>query len=219
MEIRKTADGSETLFSPEFGETYHSINGAITESEHVFIHTGMNFSRANPASILEIGFGTGLNAYLTYLDAQQKNRCCVYTALELYPVEEGDYQQLSKCETIVDKELFLSLHRAAWGKPTVFDPTFSIQKFTVDFLNHNYGEKVFDVVFFDAFSPASQPELWTEELFGKIYRAMRDNGVLTTYCAKGQVRRNLKSAGFLVERLPGPPGKREMLRAVKRDVE
>ena len=222
--IHITNDGSNTLFSETFGETYHSIFGAKAESEHIFIQselrkwTEQQESETNkPIRILEFGFGTGLNAFLT---AKQTNQKIEYVTIEKFPIEKDIWSNLNFCEQSTDnKTLFRKLHKAKWGEKTTITPTFFIEKHQCDFLNFNFLPNNFDIVYFDAFSPEKQPELWTEDLFQKIFVSMKKNGILTTYCAKGIVRRTMQKVGFKVERIPGPiGGKREILRAKKQPI-
>lgn len=237
--IERTEDGSVTLFVPELNEHYHSVKGARTESQHIFIDMGLKASAAPRPRILEIGFGTGLNALLTLETAEQEQKAVCYTGIELYPLswEEADALHYS------DNPLFRELHTSAWEKEVNITPYFTLHKIQGDIktlrvengelkiaVRHNNPHNApacpplaasgvsvgFDVVYFDAFAPEKQPEMWSEELFRNIYAGMNANGILTTYCAKGAVRRLLQSVGFTVERLPGPPGgKREILRASK----
>lgn len=221
--IERTEDGSATLFVPELNEHYHSVKGARTESQHIFIDMGLKASTAIQPHILEIGFGTGLNALLTLETAEQEKRPVHYTGIELYPLswEEVDILNYS------NNPLFKELHTASWNKDVNITPCFTLHKIKGD-VNRVISDKQvavigeppanysFDLVYFDAFAPEKQPELWSEELFRNIYSCMNYNGILTTYCAKGVIRRLLQAVGFTVERLPGPPGgKREILRAGK----
>lgn len=223
--IALTEDGSSTIFNSSFNQHYHSIHGAISESQHVFMKMGWEFSTSlelprNDLSILEIGFGTGLNAFLVLLEwEKEKNRRVTYTTLEAFPLEENKIVQLNYAEQLhvpAQQENFLKLHRTEWEIPVAIENGFSILKKKIKLEDFIPAKNSFDLVFFDAFSPEAQPELWTEEIFRKLYAGMKEGGILVTYCAKGQVRRNLIAAGFSVERLEGPPGKREMLRAVVR---
>lgn len=204
------------MYSENFKETYHSVNGAITESMHVFINAGLRACSKNPLRVFEAGFGTGLNALLTLAEAQKQQIHIEYQSIELYPLDQNLYQSLDYSSSLtVNKDLFMALHIAPWNKKTEIFPGFDLKKIHADLMTVQLDD-MFDVVYFDAFSPAVQPGLWTEEIFDKIYKQMNDGGILTTYCAKGIVRRILEKAGFKTERLPGPPGKREMLRAIKR---
>jgi len=230
-EIQLTADGSHTLFVPSMDEHYHSVNGAKTEAEHIYINYGLSQCKASSINILEIGFGTGLNAYLSLVESENSNRKIVYTSLELYPLSMNQVKELNYPKVIYPEfaDLYYRLHEAEWGKLSEIVPTFSLLKINTDFTKISDSEKslewtlgtienklvLYDVVYFDAFAPEKQPEMWQQEFFDSIYKSMNTNGILTTYCAKGVIRRMLQSAGFKVEKLPGPPGKREVLRATK----
>jgi tRNA U34 5-methylaminomethyl-2-thiouridine-forming methyltransferase MnmC len=216
-ELRQTADGSSTLFVPELQEHYHSINGAIQESNHIFLGCGLHTIEKATVSILEIGFGTGLNAWLTALDVESSQKRVSYTSLEKYPLTREEiallnYPQLA--ETPFSAELFQRIHNAAWGENIDLAPLFTLKKIESD-VQAFVSTQTYDIIYFDAFAPAVQPELWTEEIFRKMYNALNRGGILVTYCAQGQVKRNMKAAGFRIERLPGPPGKREITRARK----
>jgi tRNA U34 5-methylaminomethyl-2-thiouridine-forming methyltransferase MnmC len=217
FEIQKTADGSVTVLSGSFGETYHSVNGAITESQHVFINASFKTVDVNPVTVLEIGFGTGLNAFLTLLEAEKEKREVHYSSIELFPIPSDIYNNLYYSENCLPgrADEFLLLHQSDWEKEIAVTGYFRLTKINADITLFDFGQEKYDVVYFDAFSPNIQPELWTKDIFNRVFRSMKPGGVLTTYCAKGEVRRNMQGAGFVVERLPGPPGKREMLRAVK----
>lgn len=213
--IETTEDGSVTLFVPELNEHYHSTKGARTESEHIFIRMGLQSSIAIAPRILEIGLGTGLNAFLTFEEAEKNQRKVFYTGIELYPlnwemVEPLGYHGLSP--------LLKVIHTSPWEVETVLSPYFTIHKIQADANQWlaAYSGSCFDLVYFDAFAPEKQPEMWSQELFNRLYVLLNRGGILTTYCAKGMVRRMLQTAGFIVERLPGPPGgKREILRAMR----
>jgi tRNA U34 5-methylaminomethyl-2-thiouridine-forming methyltransferase MnmC len=223
-----TEDGSSTIYSSSFNQHYHSIHGAISESKHVFMKMGWEplFERSREQannsglSVLEIGFGTGLNAFLVLLECVgEMNRPISYTTLEAFPLDEAEFTQLNYAEQLNYPDLqenFLSLHKWQGETPLAFENGFLFIKKKIKLEDFIPDENSFDLIFFDAFSPEAQPELWTEEIFRKLYAGMKEGGILVTYCAKGQVRRNLIAAGFHVERLEGPPGKREMLRAVVR---
>lgn len=212
--LQETADGSHTLYLPEIDETYHSTHGAINESLHVFLRAGFDFCVKPEISVLEVGFGTGLNAYLTAIES--KNRTLVrYCSIEKFPLQESDWLQLNFAKEYGGNEgLLHSIQRAPWGVEVNLSSTFNLQKIEADFTCLSLSEK-FDLIYYDAFSPDKQPELWTEQIFQTLYAHTNQGGVLTTYCAKGAVRRAMQQAGYLVERMPGPKGKREMLRAVK----
>lgn len=219
-EIIKTGDGSTTIHLPEWGESYHSKHGAIAEALHVFIATGFSFQldkiRGHNLSILEVGFGTGLNAFLTFLEAQKRKVTVYYKGVEAYPVgrEELDNLNFGDVFSKEAKDTFRALHEASWNECCGITPEFQLFKQQA-FFKDIEDQQAFDLIYFDAFGPRVQPELWTEAVFEMMYRALKTGGCLVTYSAKGAVRRAMQSVGFKVERLPGPPGKREMLRAVK----
>ena len=215
--IERTEDGSATLFVPELNEHYHSVKGALTESQHIFIQMGLNHSQAESPRVLEIGFGTGLNAFLTLLEAEKKQRDACFTSIERYPLAEDIVHQLGYPEIIAPEasEKFYALHAAPWNQPVRLSSWFTLHKIEGDFTHFDF-QSHYDVIYFDAFAPEKQPEMWSQPLFDSLYRQTALGGILTTYCAKGVVRRMLQTAGFTVERLPGPPGgKREILRASK----
>lgn len=224
MKIQETRDGSHTLYSEEFEATYHSVHGAIQEAEHVFIEAALLPAMQDHSTlkILEIGFGTGLNALLTFLNAINKGVNIVYTAYEYYPVSPELLQQLNFYEYLGHFDAAISLqnllHDAAWDVTTVLsthnDTTIELHKVKDKFEHIKYSNE-FNIIYFDAFAPNTQPELWTAQMFLQMYEALIPGGVLTTYCAKGEVKRNMRAAGFIVQSLPGPVGKREMVRAVK----
>lgn len=220
IEFEVTEDGSHTLFVPELNEHYHSTHGAIQESMHVFIDAGLRQCAKKDIRVLEIGFGTGLNAFLTLLEAEKTSKKIDFTSLELYPISFSDAQKLNYADMVDSskKNIFEELHQAEWGSWSQLTLYFSLLKLQMDFSNPaNFHPKTgFDVIYFDAFAPEKQPEMWTQEIFDKIYSLCNPDAILTTYCAKGVVRRMLQTSCFSVERLPGPPGKREILRAVKK---
>lgn len=219
--IIKTDDGSVTIHLPEWNEQYHSKHGAVQEARHVFLKMGLHhFLEANNStelSILEIGFGTGLNAFLTLLEAESLNIHINYTGVEAYPVPPEEVKLLNYPEASQAEEkaaLFLKLHEVAWKKSSSISNNFSLKKMEMKFHEIN-DNRLYDLIYFDAFGARVQPELWTEEIFNIMFKALKRNGVLVTYAAKGSVRRAMIASGFEVQKLPGPPGKREMLRAVK----
>ena len=217
-ELKHTADGSFTIYIPEMQEQYHSMNGAVTESEHVFIKMGFEKHPSSSPVVFEVGFGTGLNALLTAAKAEIQMRPVTYIAIEKYPVETGLLNQLNYGKFIpkTGDAIFSTLHQCEWNKPQQITPYFNLLKVKDDLINFKrLNEFQPDIVFFDAFGPDKQPEMWEQQVFSDIYRSIRDGGILVTYSAKGEVRRRLLTAGFLVEKLPGPPGKKEMLRAIK----
>ncbi len=212
-----------TIHLPEWGESYHSKHGAIAEALHVFIATGFSHKLdhigGNDLNILEIGFGTGLNAFLTLLEAQKKNIRIFYKGVEAYPVGREELDNLNFGEGFSEeervKDVFMKLHELPWNESCNVTSDFTLFKQQAYFKDIE-DQEVFDLIYFDAFGPRVQPELWTEDIFLKMHRALKPDGCLVTYSAKGAVRRAMQSVGFEVERLPGPPGKREMLRARKK---
>jgi len=216
-ELTKTLDGSYTLYVPEIDEHYHSINGAIQESNHVFINAGLKECAKDTIHVLEVGFGTGLNTFLTMLEAEKSAKNIFFTTIELYPIDENKVKSLQYAKQISTENSFdfERLHTANWNETTQLTTHFTLKKNLADFTKIDFDEENFDVIFFDAFSPEKQPEMWTENIFTKLYNASSKNAILTTYCAKGMVRRAMQKAGYLVERISGPPGKREMIRCRK----
>jgi len=216
-ELLITEDGSNTLYVPEIDECYHSSHGAIQESRHIFIEAGLKQCEKSEINVLEVGFGTGLNAFLTMIQAERSGKQIQYVSLEKYPVETEKALQLNYPEELLSEKrsCFELMHLSDWNKKVQLTPFFSLEKVETDFTQYTPVDK-FDIVFFDAFSPEKQPEMWTQERFGLIYKYCNDAAILTTYCAKGVVRRAMQAAGFTVERLTGPPGKREILRGIRR---
>ncbi len=216
--IITTADGSKTIHIVDWNEQYHSKHGAIQEAYHVFIKHGLALFENEKLGILEIGFGTGLNALITLLEAQKLALEIQYTGIEKFPVsteEVGQLNYITELRASNYEQQFLKMHHSEWGQSTSISNQFTILKRQMDFLEIT-DENVFNLIYFDAFGARVQPELWTEAIFEKMFNALMRNGVLVTYSAKGSVRRAMQAVGFEVERLPGPPGKREMLRAVKK---
>lgn len=215
-ELQVTSDGSHTLYMPDMDEHYHSVNGAIQESEHVFIEAGLHRLSKKEIRVLEIGFGTGLNAFLTLLDSMQTDVNITYYSMELYPLDIALVQNLNYGKVLCtgEEDMFMALHEAPWNQSASITPNFTLHKMKGDCNQAELPNEI-DLVYFDAFAPDKQPEMWNQELFNKLYFRMNARGILTTYCAKGAVRRTMKEPGFSVERIPGPPGKREMLRATK----
>lgn len=219
--IITTADGSKTIHIEDWNEQYHSKHGAIQEAQHVFIKEGLQHYSANNKStsidVLEIGFGTGLNAFLTLLEADNIKSKINYVGVEAYPVSMDDISQLNYVELIsADNEtVFNKLHTVSWGKEHEITSKFKLQK-RQQFFSEIKDNNAFDLIYFDAFGARVQPELWLKSIFEKMYKALKPNGVLVTYAAIGEVKRNMKALGFIVERLKGPPGKRHMLRATKK---
>lgn len=217
-EIVKTRDGSNTIFVPEFDETYHSTHGAIQESLHVFIRSGLKFkTELNDINVLEVGFGTGLNALLSFVDSEDTNRNIKYTSLEAYPLQWDLVSKLNYIDIIFNgkySEIYKKIHTCDWESFYELSPYFTLKKQNVKLQNILFDNE-FDIIYFDAFAPRVQPELWTEQIFTSMYKALKPGGILVTYCAKGSVKRALRYVGFELQSIPGPPGKREMSRAVK----
>ena len=216
-QIVSTADGSKTIRISDWDEQYHSMHGAVQEAQHVFITHGLKLFRDRNINILEIGFGTGLNALITLLEAPKLKLGIDYVGVEAHPVSLEDVGQLDYCGTLGHPELeekFQGMHSAPWNQIKEVTGSFALTKERKDFREIEDRAR-FHLIYFDAFGARVQPELWTEELFAIMYRALQKEGVLVTYSAKGSVRRAMQAVGFSVERLPGPPGKREMLRATK----
>ena len=230
VRVERTADGSATLMVKEMDEHYHSVKGALTESEHVFrdcaflyrhsmnIGAGLNSesdktSCAPVLRLLEIGFGTGLNAVVTAMATNESTRVH-YMSIEKYPLDMNLIDSLDY-DNIIDGNIFQKIHSAEWNSKVEITPWFSLEKLHCDYLEDQLPNDI-DIVYFDAFAPEKQPEMWSEQAFARLYESMRNGGVLTTYCSKGCIRRLLQSVGFCIERIPGPPGgKREILRATK----
>jgi tRNA U34 5-methylaminomethyl-2-thiouridine-forming methyltransferase MnmC len=215
-----TQDGSYTLYSKDHRVTYHSKYGAIQESNHVFVDSGLLpvLKKQDKISILELGFGTGLNVLLTWKNIVDIDTVNVdYHSFDVYPLPEDllnacVYEDHLKIPTTISKNILTS----DWDKLIEVDSRFTLTKHNKDILEETLPDNYFDIVYFDAFSPESQPELWSISLFEKIHESMKNEAILVTYCAKGEVKRILKKIGFTLESLPGPPGKREMTRATKR---
>ncbi|RMF03015.1 MAG: SAM-dependent methyltransferase [Bacteroidetes bacterium] len=212
-----TQDGSHSIYSAEFGVPYHSKYGAIQESMHVFLQAGLHYRlpSLSKVRILEMGFGTGLNALLTYRVGVQTNKPIEYTAVEAFPISMAAASALNYPQLLEESAVtFAALHRAAWNSMVKIGPYFSLLKQQAK-LQEATLSSPYDVIYYDAFAPTTQPELWTEDIFAKLYAATAPQGVLVTYCAKGAVKRALKAVGYQVEGLAGPPGKREMTRATR----
>ncbi|PIQ22854.1 MAG: SAM-dependent methyltransferase [Cytophagales bacterium CG18_big_fil_WC_8_21_14_2_50_42_9] len=219
-EIRQTKDGSTTLYVPELNEHYHSINGALQESLHVFIRAGLDYmlSQKDKVRLLEIGFGTGLNALLSLQQVRLHPAQVQYDTLEKYPLSPDLIADMHFEKFILNPELldFLPfLHQAPWREPVPVLPNFELRKIQADLTTYDLPENYYDLIYFDAFAPEKQPELWSDDIFRKLYNSLQVGGVLVSYCAKGSFKRSLKAAGFTVAALPGPIGKREMTRGIK----
>lgn len=219
-EIINTGDGSTTIYLPEWNEHYHSIHGAIQEARHVFIEMGLKKvlgSQRQDISILEIGFGTGLNALVTWQETRNVPVKITYTGIEAYPIEEKEVKELNFSSEIKEekaRDIFELLHALPWEQPGEITSKFNLHKQKKFFQDITDLER-YDLVYFDAFGARVQPELWTAAIFSRMFDALIPGGILVTYAAKGSVRRAMLEVGFKVEKLPGPPGKREMLRATK----
>jgi tRNA U34 5-methylaminomethyl-2-thiouridine-forming methyltransferase MnmC len=214
-ELILTEDGSHTLYLPNIDECYHSSHGAIQESKHIFIEAGLKQCAKTEITILEVGFGTGLNALLASIWAEKSGTKVKYITLEKFPLELESSLALNYATILEENtKYFTNIHSAAWNNWKRIHSNFEILKIEADFCHYQHDTN-YDIVFFDAFSPDKQAEMWSLEQFEKIYNHCNQNAIMTTYCAKGIVRRTLQKAGFVVERLAGPPGKREILRARK----
>ncbi|MGM0624976.1 MAG: tRNA (5-methylaminomethyl-2-thiouridine)(34)-methyltransferase MnmD [Bacteroidota bacterium] len=213
-QVVKTGDGSYTLKNSKFGEYYHSVNGAISESSLVFIKNGLLFADKNNCRILEYGFGTGLNAVLSHLEANRRNLKVHYTGVELFPLGAEETESFYTNFEEPVRSAGIAMNQKIWNLENTCGDNFTLLKLKADFtktqLSGNY-----DVVFFDAFSPESHPEAWKPEVFQHLYEHTAPHGILVTYSAQGKVKQALRNAGYQVSRLPGPPGKRHILRAIK----
>ena len=216
-----TKDGSHSVAIPEWEVFYHSLHGAIKESLHVFIDAGLHHwlekhPSASQCTVFEMGFGTGLNALLTVLEAERLNRKIIYETVEAYPLETPIIQQLNYCELLEQpywQPVFESLHTCGWNKQQPITNFFSFKKVNALLTEYSASAPI-DVIYYDAFAPSAQPELWTEAVFRQLLNMLAPDGILVTYCSKGVVGRAMQAAGFSIEKIPGPPGKREMIRAM-----
>ena len=217
LRIAQTADGSHTLFSEKYNAYYHSTNGAIQESYHVFIKSGFNAVDLVEIRILEIGFGTGLNAALTASQAKILKHRTNYTGIDLYPPDNELLMQLNYKSVLNQdaSDFWEKIISLDWGIESSVNDFFILRKFNADITNIELTGN-YDLIYFDAFAPNDQPEMWSSLIFKKLYQATNSNGILVTYCSKGIVKQALRDAGYTVERLPGPPGKRHILKATKR---
>lgn len=217
-EIIITQDGSSSIYIPELDETYHSKFGAIQEAKHVFIKNGLDlFEDGSEISILEIGFGTGLNALITMLEAEKRNLKVNYVGVEAYPIALDEIVQLNYVEQLESLEKqtdFEKMHAANWEDEIVINPNFTLTKRKLSFADIS-DENTFDLIYFDAFGFTVQPELWNEEIFEIMYKSLKNRGILTTYACRTSIKNAMQHAGFQTLKLPGAPGKREMLRALK----
>ena len=223
-EIITTQDGSQTIHIVDWDEHYHSKHGAIQEANYVYLNKGLDFllntesfKKGEAVSVLEIGFGTGLNTFLTLLEAERHQINIQYVGVEAYPISAEELQQLnySSVLNLEDKtSIFNALHTSKWNELEQISNHFQLKK-QQQLFSEITDVNTYNIIYFDAFGPRVQPELWTEVLFEIMYKALKQNGVLVTYCAQGNARRAMQTVGFKVERLQGPPGKRHMLRAIK----
>ena len=217
--IITTGDGSKTIHLPDWNENYHSSHGAVQEAKHVFLKYGLDLFLGNPeVHILEIGFGTGLNTILTLEAGLNSDLTITYDGLEAFPISNDEmvaleYENLLTSDFLKNK--YKEIHATQWGSPQSITPNFTLTKIQETLQNQNPPPNTYDLIYFDAFGPRVQEDMWTKEIFQKLYISLKSDGYLVTYCAKGQVKRDLKSVGFFVEALPGPPGKREMTRGRK----
>ncbi|MFH6934861.1 tRNA (5-methylaminomethyl-2-thiouridine)(34)-methyltransferase MnmD [Flavobacterium sp. FlaQc-30] len=217
-EIIKTLDGSTTIHLEEWNESYHSKHGAIQEAKHVFIKNGLSLFESNPVSILEIGFGTGLNAFITFLESEEKQQHINYVGVEAYPIAASEVLAMNYVEELEAEsfsEVFKKMHESEWNEEVKINSRFSLTK-RKQFFDEIDDLEIFDLIYFDAFGYRVQPELWSTAIFQKMYNSLKPNGVLVTYAARGIVKRSMIEVGFTVEKLTGPPGKREMFRAFKK---
>ena len=223
IEVIETKDGSSSLYLPDMDETYHSTHGALTESQFVFLKMGLHHFSAirtptDPIKILEIGFGTGLNAWLTAIEIEKQEENSVeFTTLEKFPLSKSVISQLNYIEGYSEaaRNLFDRCHSCKWGSLEPLTRQFSLRKIETDITSGAIEKEHYDVIYFDAFAPSKQPEMWSPEVLNKMFESLKSGGVLVTYCAQGQFKRDLKAAGFTTEELPGPPGKKEMTRGTK----
>lgn len=215
-ELRLTSDGSPTLYVPELNETYHSMHGSVQEAQHVFIQNGLTYigSDTKQVKILEVGFGTGLNALLTALYAKENALSVHYVGLEAYPVEEEIWKAINYLDNPEATAFYTQIMALPFGVTKAYDASFTLCKLAFSIQEWATTEK-FDLIYYDAFGPKAQPEMWALVIFEKLYSLLNQGGAIVTYCAQGQFKRHLKSLGLRVEGLAGPPGKREMTRGVK----
>jgi tRNA U34 5-methylaminomethyl-2-thiouridine-forming methyltransferase MnmC len=217
-----TKDGSHSVAIPEWQAFYHSVHGALQESLHVYIEAGFRYwlsqqTAATNCVVFEMGFGTGLNALLTFIEAEQIQQKIMYETVEAFPLEMSLVQQLNYCDALHRPDLmqaFESLHQCEWNKAIAITDNFTLRKVHTVLTNYSREEPI-NIIYYDAFAPSAQPELWIEPVFKQLYSLLAPGGILVTYCSKGMVRRALLAAGFRVEKIPGPRGKREMIRAEK----
>lgn len=218
-----TRDGSHSLYVPRLDETYHSSYGAITESEHIFIQAGLEYfhqrhSGQNSLTVFELGFGTGLNALLTYRYAFRNHLHLKYFSIESEPLPVDFALGLNYPERLAfedSRKIFRALHESPWNGKIMISDFFLLEKIHQKIENYQNPHALAEIIFYDAFAPGVQPDVWDKKILAGMYDLLKAEGVLVTYCVQGQFRRDLKAAGFHVEKLPGPPGKKEIVRALK----
>ncbi len=219
-EIIQTQDGSTTIKIKDWDECYHSKHGAIQEAKHVFIKNGLSLFQNRKTSVLEIGFGTGLNAFITFLESKKRNQTIEYVGVEAYPISSDELRAMNytdELDAADQKHIFEKMHQSDWEEKVALSSHFTLTK-RKQFFENIEDTAQFDLIYFDAFGFRVQPELWSTTIFKKMYNALKDNGVLVTYAARGVVKRSMIEVGFTVEKLEGPPGKREMFRAKKNEI-
>jgi tRNA U34 5-methylaminomethyl-2-thiouridine-forming methyltransferase MnmC len=217
-EIIQTLDGSTTIHLTDWDECYHSKHGAIQEAQHVFIKNGLSLFQNKSISILEIGFGTGLNAFITVLEGKKMNQVIDYVGVEAYPISASEVLSMNYVEQLnanSARAIFEKMHESNWEEKIIISDYFTLMK-RKQFFEAIDDENRFDLIYFDAFGYRVQPELWSTAIFKKMFNSLKANGVLVTYAARGVVKRSMIEVGFTVEKLAGPPGKREMFRAIKK---
>jgi tRNA U34 5-methylaminomethyl-2-thiouridine-forming methyltransferase MnmC len=220
LQIITTKDNSKSIYNAELKEPYHSIHGALTESKHVYIKNGLQTlleQGKKEINLFELGFGTGLNAFLSFASIQNRAKV-YYDTIELLPLHteilaQTNYKEILQ-DLISEKEID-AIFNSDWNSETQLEPNFVIHKIKADILTYTLHPNYYHIIYFDAFAPNKQPELWTKEVFTKMYNALQTNGFLVTYCARGYIKRTLKEVGFQLQKLNGPPGKREMTKAIK----
>jgi len=222
MELIATGDGSHTLYLKDLDETYHSRQGAIQESIHVYIKNGLRYYvgdfHKNKLDLFELGLGTGLNTLLSYMEALKFRIRLRYEVIEPFPITQPFWNELNYSRLLPGNNtgnVFLKIHRCSWNKDNSLSDYFILRKEKILFQSYFHVENKFDIIFYDAFAPVKQPEIWHPDLLQKAYQMLIKNGILVTYCSQGNFKRNLKQIGFHVESIPGPPGKKEMVRATK----
>lgn len=216
-EIIITSDGSTSIHLPEWEESYHSKHGAIQEAQHVFIKNGLSLCKGQSVSVLEIGFGTGLNAFITFLESIKNNQNIEYVGVEGFPISTDEVVQMNYVNQLNASQFeaeFKTMHISDWEENVTISETFRLTK-RKQLFNEINDKNQFDIIYFDAFGYRVQPELWSVEIFTKMFEALKEGGILVTYACRGPIKNAMKEAGFKIEKLAGPPGKREMLRGWK----